>query len=801
MGVRRVGKRILQILLGGLFVASIVGLVLGGALFIYVARCVDREVDESLFSVVGSDSATKIYYGTDESGAPLAAETLYGEYRCIFVEYDRVPKELINAFISIEDKRFYTHKGVDWKRTLSAGANYLLKFSGSYGGSTITQQLIKNVTGEDDYSFQRKIQEIFWALDLERKMDKREIMELYLNVINLSGGCYGVGAAADRYFSKEVSELTLNECACIAAITNNPSYYDPIRSPEHNRERRHLILSEMKSQGMITEEEYLAAVGEELVLTPNESSTGGGIRSWYVDMVIEDVIADLMSERGYSRSMASLAIYTGGLRIYTAMDPEIQEILERYYEDSSNFSGSSDGDSPQSAMIVIDPQTGDILGVAGAVGEKKGNRLQNFATQTKRPAGSVIKPLSVYAPALERGVIQWSSVYDDVPVRFDGEGEAMKAWPRNSDGSYRGLTGVSDALARSVNTVAVRILEDLGTEESFSFLYDSVEMKSLIYGGTDQNGAYITDCDLAALALGQMNYGVTVREVTAAYSIFANQGIYNETRSYHQVTDNEGSILLSKPYRGKIVLSEENASLMNLMLEKVVREGTAKSISLQSRIDCAGKTGTTQNNYDRWYVGYTPYYIGGVWYGYEYPKSLGGSNQCLSIWDEVMTEIHQKKTGSLRGDSLKSFEVREGIVTAEYCKDSGLPATSACDRDPRGSRREIGYFVEGCEPRGLCDRHVPVAYDQAEGGVCTHDACPEENRSYIGLIAVERSFPMEIYVTDAQYTWRELEEGILPETSPDYPFFASMLGEGEFCGISKGGVQYNRACRRHVRLG
>ncbi len=779
-------------------------LIAGLSFFGYVNRYIETSIDESIFFMVGSDSASKFYYYTeDQEGNEIAVEltdeALYGEYRSIYVDYAQIPEHMIHAFVSIEDKRFYSHHGVDWKRTVSAGLNYLFQFRDSYGGSTITQQLIKNVTDRDDYSFQRKLQEIFWALDLETKMNKEEILGLYLNIINLSQGCYGIGAAADYYFSKSVSDLTLNECACIAAITNNPSYYDPVRNPEHNTQRKNLILSEMHAQGYISEEEYLECVEGQIVLNLRDEGKKQTVRSWYTDMVIEDIISDLMEQKGYSRAMASLMIYTGGLQIYTAMDPEIQAILERYYHDTSNFYAGEAEVTPQSSMIVMDPQNGDILGVVGAIGEKKGNRLQNFATQTVRPAGSVIKPLSVYAPALDTGVIQWSSVYDDVPVSFsqNSNGEYV-AWPKNSDGEYRGLINVNYALEKSINTVTVKILQELGVEQSFDFLYDRLQMKSLIRQGTDQNGISITDCDLAALGLGQMNYGVSVREVTAAYSIFTNQGVYNQWRSYYKVTDFAGSILLENPYRGEAVIKEENASIMSLMLQNVVKKGTAKSITLKSEIDCAGKTGTTQSNYDRWYVGYTPYYVGGVWYGYEYPKSLSGSNQCLKIWDEIMSEIHKTKLGAVDKKEIKHFEISDEVVSAEYCKDSGFCMTNACLHDPRGERREVGYFPRGEEPTGYCSVHVPVAYDSEEGGVCVSGSCPHMNVEYIGLICVERSFPVQIYVTDAQYVWRELPEGTRVELSSSLAFFSNVLGEKEYCGISKTELQFNRACRRHL---
>ncbi len=783
-------------------------LIIGGAFAVYVDKRVEKSIDEGLFTMLGSGTDTAVYYYDKDTetgeltAKKLEGEVLYGGYRCVYADYDSIPDDLKNAFVSIEDKRFYEHKGVDWKRTISAGLNYFLKFSDSYGGSTITQQLIKNVTDEDDFTLQRKIQEIFWALDLELKMDKREILGSYLNIINLSQGCYGVAAAADRYFSKDISELTLNECACIAAITNSPSYYDPIRNPENNKRRKDIILTQMYEQGYIEYDEYIQNKDVDTVLTPNEKYSSKEINSWYVDMVVEDVINDLMVEKGYSRAVASLAVYTGGLKIYTAMDPEVQGILEKYYSMTSNFYSGNSAETPQSSMIIIDPYNGDILGVAGAVGQKKANRIQNFATQTLRPPGSVIKPLSVYAPAMEEGTIGWSSVYDDVPINFGSYNlDASKGavvepvpWPKNSSGIYRGLTNINYAIKHSINTVTIKALEELGLEESFDFLYNKVEMKSLIASGTDAEGRYITDMDIAALALGQTNYGVTVREITAAYSIFGNNGIYSAPRSYYKVTDGYGSILLENKYNGKAVISEENADIMTMMLENVVKDGTAKAIALKNDIACAGKTGTTQNNYDRWYIGYTPYCIGGVWFGYEYPKTLSGSNICLNIWDDVMREIHSKK-GYL--SDRAEFEYSDDIEEYAFCADSGKLMTEACKRDARGSRREYGYFTDSNKPTQYCNMHIPVAYDTNIGGVCLDGMCENENISYIGMLSVERSFPMQIYVTDAQYVWRDIGTQILPETSPKLSFFNNLLAEGVYCGITDTEYQFNRLCRQH----
>ncbi len=787
-----------------LLMATLALLVLGLSFSIYIMSHCEREIDESMFEALTGNTASKIYYYESEEAreqdraTELAGGELFGGFRSVAVDYEEIPHELIYAFVSIEDKRYFEHSGVDWKRTLGATLNYFLNFRSEFGGSTITQQLIKNVTENDDYSFERKVQEILWALDLERKMSKEEIIESYLNIINLSNGCYGVGAASEYYFSKPLEELTLAECVSIAAITNNPSFYDPVRNPQNNRARRDLILSEMFAQGYINSEEYSTAVAEEV--KTSVARNAGGVHMWYTDMVVEDVINDLAAQKGYSRAMASHLIYTGGLNIYTAMDIDVQNVLEEYYKNESNFYPSGEGETPQSAMIIIHPESGDILGVAGAIGVKNANRLQNYATGTVRPAGSVIKPLTVYAPALEAGLITYSSVYDDVPVDFIlGTSSTQKptAWPKNANGVYRGLTNINYAIEHSVNTVTVKVLSDLGLQTSFYFAKEKLGLNSLIERDTLSNGSVITDMDYAALALGQFNYGVTLREITAAYSIFPNGGIYNSARSYYKVTDSYGNIVLENNYHGERAISEANACVMTEMLKNVVENGTASSVSLKNSVDCGGKTGTTQNNCDRWFIGFTPYYIGGVWYGYEYPKELPSSSKsvCVSVWDEIMTILHKKQ---IAVGGAQGFEKHNDVIEAEYCLDSGKLMTEACKCDPRGERSERGYFVKGTEPTELCDRHVLVAYDtdKLSGGVMSHE-CEFYNVQYVGLLRVERSFPVQVYVTDAQYTYRELPQGVLPETNPNLPFFANALPEGRFSGISYGDVQFNRYCRAH----
>ncbi|MBQ8415667.1 MAG: transglycosylase domain-containing protein, partial [Clostridia bacterium] len=545
---------------------------------------------------------------------------IYAQKQTQYHQYDNIPTSMIDAFVAIEDKRFFEHEGVDWYRTIAAGANYLLGFSDSFGASTITQQLVKNLTGNDDVTVKRKIQEILYALDLERNLDKKKIMELYLNVIHFSDNCDGIGMAAEHYFSKSPMELTVAECATIAAITNSPSYYNPIRNPENNLKRRDLILSQMYEQGFITQTEYTEAKSTPLALDVDESVGREGINSWYTDMVIEDVVQDLMNKYSMSRAAATHLFYTGGLQIDIAMDEEIQALVEDYYKTALELPKNGSGESAQSAIILIDAKTGDILGVAGAAGEKKGNLLQSFATKTLRSPGSTIKPLSVYAPAIEEGIIDWATVYDDVPIEFHTN--SSLTWPKNATGVYRGLTNISYAVAHSTNTVSIKVLERLGLERSFLYAKERFHLSNMIH----QSGK--TDCDVAALGLGQLNYGVTLREITNAYTAFADGGVYHACRSYYRVLDKEGTILLSRADSSERILSRETAAIMTKLLEGVITHGTSSTITLQRVCECAGKTGTTNKDHDRWFIGYTPDVVCGVWCGYEYPEPIEGRNVC-----------------------------------------------------------------------------------------------------------------------------------------------------------------------------
>ncbi|MBR6514262.1 MAG: PBP1A family penicillin-binding protein [Clostridia bacterium] len=686
-----------------LLIALITVIIVGVAFGIYITNYVDgvADVAEIQKLTTSQDMTTRIYYmdysdRTNRIGTPVEIENqqLFSSENRTWVTYDNIPTYLVEAFVSIEDERFWTHSGVDWKRTFGATLNFAIGKS-SYGGSTITQQLIKNVTGNDEVTIQRKVSEIMSALELEKNLDKTEILEMYLNTIYLSEHCYGIQAAANAYFDKDVSELNLTECAALAAIPKYPYKYDPYVNPENNLDRRETVLWKMHELDKITDEEYQTALDTPLVISENvRNSATSATTSWYTDAVIEDTIDLLVEHTGVSETLASQMIYTGGLRIYTVMDPFVQKTLEDYFVDPSNFPTINKGVQPEASMVVIDPKTGDILGLVGGRGEKTSSRILNYATQTTRSPGSSIKPVAVYGPALEYGVINYSTLINDAPVKGN--------WPANYPAGYRGPTPIYDAVARSVNTVSVRTLQKLGLENSYDFVHNKLGMTSVIGEYTTNTGVVLTDINLSALALGGMNYGVTVRELTSAYQIFANKGIYTGNRTVIKILDSNGNVIVDNSGQASIVMSEQNASIMTKILQGVISYGTGSRMNIDAKVNVAGKTGTTSDDCDRWFMGYTPYYIGGVWFGYAMPMSLNGFSETrapsLAIWDDIMAKLHQPIFDS--GEKIEKFTLADGVVKASVCSKSGKLATKSCDEGV-----QTGYFVQGNLPTKYCDVH------------------------------------------------------------------------------------------------
>lgn len=749
---------------------------------IWAARHVDATWDDTLYAIATTDRTTRLF-ASDAAGEwqEWESERLSGGENALFCPISEMSPDLVNAFIAIEDKRFFSHGGVDWARTANAALTLVRTGKADFGGSTITQQLVKNLTGDSERSVTRKLTEMMRAAKLEKDLSKKEILEQYLNVVNLSRGCYGVRTAANTYFSKEPRDLTLAEAASIAAITNNPARYDPVRHPQANRTRRNVILSEMLAQGMIDETAYRAAAESDVELRLSEAENEGNVNDWYTDLVISDVIRDLVESRGMSEGEAARLVYAGGLKIYLCVDRGLQETVAAYYRDPDHFPVHEGGKRAQSALLIVDPASGALLAVAGAVGEKTSNRVQNFATDARRPSGSVIKPLAVYAPAFRAGLVNWATVFDDVPLTFRDNGAP---WPRNSPNLYRGLTTINEAITYSVNTVSVSVFERVGAAASYRFLTEELGFTSL-----DPE----KDRNAIALALGQQVNGVTLREVVGGYTALANGGVYTGTRTYEQVLDSKGNVLLAGKTAARRVLDESDAAILTMLLRNVTETGTGKAVTLKDTVDVAGKTGTSSNNADKWFVGYTPELLAGVWYGFEYPESVAdvGKNPALSAFDAVM-----RRAIAARGVEKRQFETPADVVAARYCKDSGGVLTEACTHDPRGDRAEIGYFKAGTEPTFPCDRHVEVAY-------CTHGGvagayCPAETCETVSLVRVSRSFPRQIYVRDAAYSYTmppAKKEQILSENEP---YYAENYETKQYFGIGIEEIPYNHYCTAHT---
>jgi len=737
--------------------------------------------------------STTMYYKDRETGELKELRTIHGSENRIWISYDDIPKDLINATIAIEDKRFETHHGVDWLRT---GKAVLLMFTGGsiQGGSTITQQLIKNMTENDDVTVKRKITEIFQALELEKNYTKDVILEWYLNKIYLGQGCYGVYTASYAYFGKNIQELSLAECASLIGITNNPSLYDPYRhgydedgnvdpdwGRKNNANRALNVLYQMLDQEKITQEEYDEAeaqvkaglnftnvsAGEE----ENQTTTGDPY-TWYEDLVIRQVIKDLVG-LGYDSKTASDMVYLGGLSIETCIDPDIQAVVDQVYGDVSNLDlVSSSGQQLQSGMVIVDPN-GDVVAVSGGMGEKEGSLSWSRASNTKRPPGSSFKPLSVYAPAIEAGLITPSTVFDDAPYRLEGD----NAWPVNADYTYRGRMSVLEALQRSSNPVAVRVLSMLSPQESFNFLTGKLGFEDDLVYSSERYGQVFSDIDLAPLAMGGLTDGVSVLNMAAAYSIFPRDGVYLEPRVYTVVRNSSGKVILDNASDrvGVPVLSEKTTWYMNYLLKNVVARGTGTAARFDG-MTIAGKTGTTTSQKDLWFVGYTPYYTAAVWVGYDQQERIAiNGSQAMSLWKKVMEPIHAELEN-------KDFSTPDGLVqVGKICASSGMLQTDYCLMDPRGDLATSGWLFKENANLGYCTVHT----EETVVEVCTDcpilnkkgeetgmyylagEFCPEESRKTVCLMNTDRPDIKDTLANDYMFTKQYIDS----------------LGDGAYCTV------------------
>lgn len=667
--VRTVGSTIGGVfkVLGTILLIFILSALLFGCIFAYyVKSTITPNINISLDDFSVKQSSSILYEASPDNWQQLIE--LSGSEKRIWVDYNDIPQYMEQAVISIEDKRFYTHKGVDWYRSVGAFFNMFLGMRNDFGGSTITQQLIKNLTKQDDVTVQRKLLEIFQALELEKKYDKQDIMQWYLNVVYYGEGSYGVQAAAQTYFGKDIQNLDLAECAAIAGITNLPTYYDPFYSLANNKERQEIILHEMYKQGYITKEECDAAIAEELQFVRGEEYTyTQETYTYYEETVIADVIHDLMEEKGINEIAAKQLVYNGGYQIYCCMKPDIQQKVDSIYQNldalPQSYSNPT-GQQLQSGIVVMDPHTGEVVALEGGTGSKTINFGLNRAVDTKRPAGSSFKPVAIYGPATEYGIITPSTLVLDEP---DQTLKGTSWFPANSGNSYYGVVTIAEALKRSLNTVSAQILDKLTPRASYDFLTQKLGFTSLIQA----------DCDYAPLSLGQLTNGVTVREMAQAFSAFDNEGVFTYARTYTKVTDSNGNIVLDNTPNTIQAFSANTAHIMSYMLKGAVDGGTGSEARL-GNMPVAGKTGTTTDSRDRWFVGYTPYYCAAVWTGYDTPAVMNFSgNPASQIWHSVMASIsegqeYQEFPEAELGSALNTFN-----VSYYYDDDDDEPAPTA----------------------------------------------------------------------------------------------------------------------------
>lgn len=783
--------------------AIILVCVAGGFLALgMVKSIIDGAPDVEDLSIAPAGYSTVVY---DSEGNEIEKLAAIGSNR-IPVSIDQIPEHLQYAFIDLEDERFYEHNGIDVKGILRAGVQFLQ--GSKQGASTLTQQILKNNVFEDGGRednmgalIKRKIQEQYLALELEKTTSKSIILENYLNTIYLGSDCYGVQAAALRYFNKDVSELTISESAVIAAITQNPTkYYNPIYNPENNAKRRKIALDNMLEYGHITQEEYDEAINDDVysrIQLISSQNADSNPYSYFIDELIDQVIQDLMEEKGYTSTQAANALYSGGLSIYSTQDSAIQKICDEemsnpdnypsnvYYsfdwrwsvqhadgtiENFSNVNityyhktllGESDfkiifkskeeaqacideykaayfkeGDTvlgenvlftlqPQASFTVIDQRTGKVLALVGGRGEKETSLSLNRATSSPRQPGSCFKVLAAFLPALENGQTL-ATVYDDAPYNY-ANGRAVNNWWKTG---YAGLQNIRYAITRSANVIAVKTVTSVGPDVSMEYL-QNLGITSLVNARELADGTILSDAN-QAIALGGITDGVYNLEITNAYATIANGGIYTEPVYYTKVTDYNGRVILEKEPETKRVIKDSTAWLLTNAMHDVVTNGvigTGGGANVSGQY-IAGKTGTTTNSYDLWFVGYSDYLTAGIWTGFDgnadIGKLTGNEGYHTRLWSKIMSRIHTEK-----GYAYSEPEQPESVVTAQVCSKCGyLAVEGLCDHDPEGNKIITEYFAEGTVPTETCKCHIEYTICTASGSLAT-DNCPEENRKKV----------------------------------------------------------------------
>lgn len=713
-------KRALSVVMVIAAICLICGTVACTYVYKFANEYVTGEKKIDLEEYKANQEQTSIIYGYDSNKQLVELLRLHGAQNRVWIDYKDIPQDMIDAFRDLEDKRFNEHSGVDWYGTVFG----VVSSGFERGASTITQQLIKNLTKEDGRTVSRKFYEILNALNVERHYSKKTIMEFYLNTVYLGNGCYGIRTAAEKYFGKNVEDLNAAECAVIAAITKAPATFDPLtedglaalidKDEEGNMGRQRYCLQCMLTEGSITQKEYDEALDFELIFTNSENYKGSQVTetededdedyteddikytdktdsemsSYYVEYVIDSVIEDLQEEYEWTYNEAWRKVFFGGLRIYTAIDLDVQEAAENVYVNRITFPEEEDTkDNPavQSAITIMD-YSGRVVAMVGGAGEKTTFRGLNRATDSPRQPGSSIKPISVYTPAIENNVCTWSTKVQNYGIRL-----GSSRWPVNYGGSYGSATSfvtVQSALAQSLNTVPAQLMRRIGIETSFDFLVDDLKISTFVTDEDDPN----YDGNFSSLCVGGTSEGITTLDMTAAFAIYGNNGYYFEPYCYYKVTNNDGTetLLKSGNSEGEQVVSESTAGVMRQLLRTVVNGGTAGGYGVNG-FETFAKTGTTSDDKDRWFVGGTPYYVASVWYGYDEPRAITNTsgNPAGKIFKAIMNEVHEDL-------EYMSYPSASGVVARSYCKISGDIASAGCTETATGYYKS-SYIPSKCK--------------------------------------------------------------------------------------------------------
>jgi len=703
-----------------ILVVFIVGGFGGGMLVGYISTTETLTISDLMTS--DKQQTTFVY---DKNGTEIQKLTGSDNVDRVYVSYSAVKDTYIDeAIISIEDERFYEHNGIDIQRIGSAILSALSNGgTATHGGSTITQQTVKMISGQNQVSTQRKVQEWFSAMALEQELSKDEIMELYINQAPMGNNYIGIQTAAQNYFGKDAKDLSLTECAFLAGIPKSPSYYNPLRETGRRNalRRMRVVLSKMHELGKITDDQYTTALNTELVFKTTTTMTSNSVQSYFVEYAVSEVITDLMAERNISRTMAAKLVYNNGYKIYTTLEPTVQASLDTTFSTQALFQSDPAAienlpEKPEGGMVIINVETGAIAAMQGGYGEKTRNLITNRAIDAYRQPGSSIKPLLDYGPALERKKIVTTSLFEDKAMKLDPSNPDT-VWPKNSSGGYYGTMTVRKAIYKSSNIVAVQVWNTVGGDTALWFLKQvGIDRTAEVYPST---------------AIGGFNVGMTPLEMASAYATFANGGVYREPYAYTKVEDSDGNTIMEKAVIKTVVYSPETAFIMSSMLEDVITVGTAAGKVLPittdsgEKIEVAGKTGTTDDNVDKWFCGYTPYYAAATWYGYdnrlrktEIPAD--DRNNAQYIWNDAMQAIHKTLTPSTM-TILPTFVQPETVVKLTICTQTGLLATDSCTA---AGTTVSDYFVTGSSatPTTYCPGHAaptPVPTEVPAGPIVT----------------------------------------------------------------------------------